>query len=60
MREQAKFQEEMNRRQLMEDELRAAQHRTPTPPPDTGDLGAQLERLQKIEQKQKAEIQKYV
>ncbi len=61
VREQAKFQEEMNRRQLMEDELRAAnQHRTPSPSPDTGDTGTQLERLQKIEQKQKTEIQRLV
>ena len=58
IRDQNKFQEELDRRKHLEDQLRANQQRTPTPPPADGDLGAQLERLQKVEQKQKLEIQR--
>ncbi len=58
VREQSKFQEELNRRQHLEDELRANQQRPPTPI-DTGDTGNQVERLLKIEQKQKLEIKRY-
>ncbi|XP_064402055.1 uncharacterized protein C10orf67, mitochondrial-like isoform X2 [Halichondria panicea] len=57
VREQSKFQEELNRRQHLEDELRANQQRPPTPI-DTGDTGNQVERLLKIEQKQKLEIKR--
>ena len=58
VREQAKFQEEMNRRKHLEDELRANQRRTPSPV-DSGDRASQVERLKKIEQRQKMEIERW-
>ena len=60
MRDQARFQEEMERRKSMEDQLRAqASQAQQGPPVGEGDLAEQVDRLQKIEQRQRQEINRY-
>ena len=55
MRDQARFQEELDRRKQMEDELKSqASHHSP--PPLEGDLAEQVDRLRKIEESQREEI----
>ena len=62
MRDQARFQEEMDKRKSMEDDLRKqaelAQQAGEAIP--EGDLAQQLDRLQKIEQRQRQEIDRYM
>ena len=61
MRDQARFQEEMERRKNMEEQLRAeASKANQGPPVAEGDLAEQLDRLQKIEQRQRQEIDRYM
>ena len=60
MRDQAKFQEELARRQANEDRLRSEQvHVVEEKPPAEGDVYAQLEQLQKTEARQRSEINRY-
>ena len=61
MRDQARFQEEMEKRKNMEDELKAqaAQAQEGQAIPE-GDLAQQVDRLQKIELRQRQEIDRYL
>ena len=57
MRDQARFQEEMDKRKSIEEQLRAeASQVRDEPPIPEGDLAQQVDRLQKIEQRQRQEI----
>ena len=57
MRDQARFQEEMDKRKSIEEQLRAeASQVRDEPPVPEGDLAQQVDRLQKIEQRQRQEI----
>ena len=60
MKDQAKFQEEMEKRKNTEEQLRAEASMTQGPPVAEGDLGEQLDRLQKIELRQRQEIDRYM
>ena len=60
MRDQARFQEEMERRKNMEDQLRAeASMALERQPFAEGDLAQEVDRLQKLEQRQRQEIDRY-
>ncbi len=56
VRDQARLQEEMERRKNMEDDLRAQQQEEK--PAMEGDVYEALERLQRVEQQQREEIQR--
>lgn len=56
MRDQARFQEEMERRRGIEEQLRSQQ--VQQKPLGEGGLVEQLERLQQVEQKQREEIER--
>ena len=61
MRDQARFQEEMDKRKNLEDQLRAEASRVQDEPPVAeGDLAQQVDRLQKIELRQRQEIDRYI
>ena len=60
MRDQARFQEEMERRKNMEEQLRAeASMAQKGQPIAEGDLAQEVDRLQKVEQRQRQEIDRY-
>ena len=59
MRDQARFQEEMDKRKSMEDDLRKQAELAQQDAIPEGDLAQQLDRLQKIEQRQRQEINRY-
>ena len=61
MRDQARYQEEMDKRKNLEDQLRAEASRVQDEPPIAeGDLAQQVDRLQKIELRQRQEIDRYI